>query len=1080
MVSAGVALASVLPKPIRFEKSANRRAKISKVKKTEDDGGEDLVLPPAHTRICKFEFDKLLNWNSIKGPARGLENMGNTCFMNSALQCLASTPSFAQFMSMRTHRAACRVPKEKFCAFCWAENFIGNLMHSSKRNPAAPKILARNIRAIGRQFRLGRQEDAHEFLRCFIDHMTKSALETARVKEGDPGKRDVTTSFNSIFGGYFRNQLKCSRCGYCSNTYEHFLDLSLDVGNGIDTVPKALRNFASVERLDESNMWKCKRCNRPVCAAKQMTVHVLPKVLTIQLKRFSFVPRLKKGMNKFSYGMLMGGGSKLQQPIHFPFTLDVSSILSDVALKENRHVRYDLHGVLVHQGHSASSGHYYSYCKAADGTWYCMNDESVSRSSPEQVARQQAYLLFYSQVPTAKKAASTTPSELSAESPRNLASPTPTPIPVPPPGPPGGEDTAAPATTAEKPGASAEKTTEAGKKRSLEETQAPKAAKLKKTSASPAGASDEHASDTDAPAELPDSVLDLETIQWTWSSKPRDANTGEPLAKQMRLSFSASSEVNPLSDKLFGLPGVPVPEPPKTNPTKDAKDTNSTMNAGTKKREVIPPLCPLSYLPNDEEREYFTRISGASFEKSGTTDSDILTVSHLLKDNSDAEKVFPTADLHRYNSPTKWDVKNVQIAVRKVTPLPPAVHMRFDSDNEDEEVTQLMKQKAEKEERRKREEVEAEKRRIKQVRAKKDMAFPMPPASMRAGAFASGLSLLSKQLGVSDSGSNDSDSSGSGSDTDDSDGSTGASYDSDDSSVSAGNADDETSSSDSESDSDLTDMDVDARPPTTKAGLLKAFHAAQEDSNEERTSKPRRVQLETVEIVKKPSQKKREFDPSVFASSLPSIMESKLASSFEIQGWDDDDSDDSSSAENAQLQQRRSDKADNKDSKSSKQLNKNSQFDEDGFRVRLPDEAVLSDSEWDDILDAGRVKKVRDKDAENKNAVIGKEGGDNAFQRALEKRLQRQASAGGRGYRKGHVEDREPSGNTASDRYGPRGHNFRPRGRGSRGGMGGGRGRHGRGGKSKPILGAGSSAFGKAGLKFGITPQTNLHRKKSK
>jgi hypothetical protein len=41
------------------------------------------------------------------------------------------------------------------------------------------------------------------------------------------------------------------------------------------------------------------------------------------------------------------------------------------------------------------SGHYYSYVKASDGNWYCMNDSSVSRTSFSKVNAEKAYLLFY-------------------------------------------------------------------------------------------------------------------------------------------------------------------------------------------------------------------------------------------------------------------------------------------------------------------------------------------------------------------------------------------------------------------------------------------------------------------------------------------------------------------------------------------------------------------------------------------------------------------------------------------------------------------------------------------------------------
>ena len=66
---------------------------------------------------------------------------------------------------------------------------------------------------------------------------------------------------------------------------------------------------------------------------------------------------------------------------------------------------YNLHGVLVHQGFSANSGHYYAYVKdgntvggmggSGTGFWHCMNDSQVYRVSWPKVKSESAYILFY-------------------------------------------------------------------------------------------------------------------------------------------------------------------------------------------------------------------------------------------------------------------------------------------------------------------------------------------------------------------------------------------------------------------------------------------------------------------------------------------------------------------------------------------------------------------------------------------------------------------------------------------------------------------------------------------------------------
>ena len=46
---------------------------------------------------------------------------------------------------------------------------------------------------------------------------------------------------------------------------------------------------------------------------------------------------------------------------------------------KDKEVIYDLYGVVIHAGWTPSSGHYYSYCKTANGKWYECNDSHISQ-----------------------------------------------------------------------------------------------------------------------------------------------------------------------------------------------------------------------------------------------------------------------------------------------------------------------------------------------------------------------------------------------------------------------------------------------------------------------------------------------------------------------------------------------------------------------------------------------------------------------------------------------------------------------------------------------------------------------------
>ena len=80
--------------------------------------------------------------------------------------------------------------------------------------------------------------------------------------------------------------MKCAQCSHCSDKFDPFLDLSLDISRA-DSLQRALLRFTAVELLDNgSKVYQCERCRQKVKAVKQLTVFKAPSVLTVHLKRF--------------------------------------------------------------------------------------------------------------------------------------------------------------------------------------------------------------------------------------------------------------------------------------------------------------------------------------------------------------------------------------------------------------------------------------------------------------------------------------------------------------------------------------------------------------------------------------------------------------------------------------------------------------------------------------------------------------------------------------------------------------------------------------------------------------------------
>lgn len=262
---------------------------------------------------------------------------------------------------------------------------------SSSSQPIAPNSVVGRLKGIARHMKLGRQEDAHEFLRYFIDSLQKSALSGMPIDCGTDNELKQTSLIYSIFGGRLRSSITCSRCSHKSTTNDPFLDISLDIKNS-ESILDSLNLFCKHELLSKGNRYRCESCGELSEASKQMLLDQLPPVITFHLKRFS-----ASGVS--CHPVLSFG--KLNKHVDFPCELDMSSYCT--TLNSPRNTKYRLYGVLVHEGHSTHSGHYYAFIRASNSMWYCMNDESVTQVSINTVLKQKAYILFYQQIVSSKQ-----------------------------------------------------------------------------------------------------------------------------------------------------------------------------------------------------------------------------------------------------------------------------------------------------------------------------------------------------------------------------------------------------------------------------------------------------------------------------------------------------------------------------------------------------------------------------------------------------------------------------------------------------------------------------------------------------
>uniref|UniRef100_A0A182YRD4 Ubiquitin carboxyl-terminal hydrolase n=1 Tax=Anopheles stephensi TaxID=30069 RepID=A0A182YRD4_ANOST len=206
---------------------------------------------------------------------RGLSNLGNTCFFNAVLQCLARTPYLLHILKQSATEgekvhipggmmklpdgSEMAVPPIDGELFSWrslteALTELLSELNANAQEPLSPNRLLQELTSKWPQFDGGDQHDSHELLRHLLESVRTDdlrryqsvilqnlGLETRQQHQNvDKTQKALAKFYNEqisqwvfrpeqVFRGSLVSTLTCQDCHHTSSQHEYFLDISLPV-----------------------------------------------------------------------------------------------------------------------------------------------------------------------------------------------------------------------------------------------------------------------------------------------------------------------------------------------------------------------------------------------------------------------------------------------------------------------------------------------------------------------------------------------------------------------------------------------------------------------------------------------------------------------------------------------------------------------------------------------------------------------------------------------------------------------------------------------------------------------------------